>query len=200
MPQPTRTLPPDYAPRGSIDLSTNHTAMLALSIASVVALLVFGVLALYITALVRPDIAGGEFSLGASELLIGLVAVLVLTFLMIVVHELIHGLFFWLFTRERPTFGFKGAYAYAAAPDWYMPRNQYAVVGLAPLVLMTLAGFALLPVIPVWAIPSLLFVVVTNAAGAVGDIAVVGWLLLQPRTTLVNDIGDAVTLYRPAQG
>jgi hypothetical protein len=200
MPQPTRTLPPDYAPRGSIDLSTNHTAMLALSIASVVALLVFGVLALYITALVRPDIAGGEFSLGASELLIGLVAVLVLTFLMIVVHELIHGLFFWLFTRERPTFGFKGAYAYAAAPDWYMPRNQYAVVGLAPLVLMTLAGLALLLVIPVWAIPSLLFVVVTNAAGAVGDIAVVGWLLLQPRATLVNDIGDAVTLYRPAQG
>jgi hypothetical protein len=81
-----------------------------------------------------------------------------------------------------------------------MPRNQYAVVGLAPLVLMTLAGLALLPVIPVWAIPSLLFVVVTNAAGAVGDIAVVGWLLLQPRATLVNDIGDAVTLYRPAQG
>jgi hypothetical protein len=128
------------------------------------------------------------------------VAVLVLTFLMIVVHELIHGLFFWLFTRERPTFGFKGAYAYAAAPDWYMPRNQYAIVGLAPLVLMTLAGLVLLPVIPVWAIPALLFVVVTNAAGAVGDIAVVGWLLLQPRATLVNDIGDAVTLYRPTQG
>jgi hypothetical protein len=199
MPQPAKTLPPDYAPRGSIDLSTNQKAMFALSIASIVALLVFGVLALAITAMLRPDVTAGQFSFGISDLLIGLIAMLVLTFFMIVAHEVIHGLFFWLFTRERPIFGFKGAYAYAAAPDWYMPRDQYAIVGLAPLVLITLAGFALLSVIPAWAIPSLLFVVVTNAAGAVGDIAVVGWLLLQPRTTLVNDIGDAVTLYHPAQ-
>jgi hypothetical protein len=115
-----------------------------------------------------------------------------------VLHELIHGLFFWLFTRTRPAFGFKGAYAYAAAPGWYIPRSQYIIVGLAPLVLITLGGFALLVVVPAWLIPALLFVVVMNGAGAVGDIAVVGWLLVQPRATLVHDLGDAVAIYRPA--
>jgi hypothetical protein len=198
VPHATQTLPAGYVPSGSIDLENNQRAMLVLGIASIVALLLFGGLSLFMLGLLRPDVSTGSFSFGFVEIIIGIVALVVLTFVMIVLHELIHGLFFWLFTRTRPAFGFKGAYAYAAAPGWYIPRSQYIIVGLAPLVLITLGGFALLVVVPAWLIPALLFVVVMNGAGAVGDIAVVGWLLVQPRATLVHDLGDAVAIYRPA--
>jgi len=74
-------------------------------------------------------------------ILLALVAVLLL-------HELVHGAFFWLITRSRPRFGLQITYAYAAAPDCYIPRNPYLVVGLSPLVLITLAGIVMLPLIP----------------------------------------------------
>src|SRR6266699_209791 len=69
----------------------------------------------------------------------------------LILHELTHGLFFWLFTKSRPAFGFKGWYAYAAAPGWYLPRAQFLVVVGAPLTLLSLLGEALLLLVP-WAV------------------------------------------------
>jgi hypothetical protein len=116
---------------------------------------------------------------------------------MLVLHELVHGAFFWLFTHQRPHFGFKGAYAYAAAPDWYIPRRQYMLVGISPLVVLSLLGVLLLPVLPAGALLPWLVALAGNAAGAVGDALIVGWLLFQPDSVLVQDHGDAVTVYKP---
>jgi hypothetical protein len=109
------------------------------------------------------------------------------TVLMALIHESIHGLFFWLVTRQRPAFGFRGPYAFAAAPSCLIPRDRYLVVGLAPLVLMSLIGLALLLVIPAEAIPVVALILVFNGAGSAGDIFVVAWLLTRPRGTLVYD-------------
>lgn len=198
MQQAVKTLPSTYTPGGTLDLSKDPKALIGLNIVGLGIFFVVGWASLLLTAAVRPD--GTGFSARGPEVLWLALGLLVVTGIQVVIHELIHGLFFWYFTHERPTFGFKGLYAYAAAPDWYLPRNEYLLVGLAPLVLMTLGGFLLLLVIPTPAIPLLLFAVVSNIAGAVGDMAVVVWLLRQPGTTLVRDIGDAITFYRPDIG
>jgi hypothetical protein len=44
---------------------------------------------------------------------------------------------------RKPKFAFKVWYAYATAPGWYLPRNQYAVVAIAPLVVLSLLGIIL---------------------------------------------------------
>jgi hypothetical protein len=120
--------------------------------------------------------------------------------LVIVIHEAVHGAFFWLFTRARPHFGFKGLYAYAALPPgMYLPRNPYIVVGLAPLVLLTLLGLLLVPVTPPVVIPTLYLFVLLNAVGAVGDLLVTAWLLRYPSTALAQDVGDAMTVFAPAE-
>lgn len=193
MHQAVQTLPPGYQPGGTLDLAKNKVALIGLNIAGLGSFFLFGWVSLRITLALRPDLT--SFSVGGNGILWLALGLLAITVVQVVVHELIHGLFFWLFTRERPRFGFKGAYAYAAAPDWYLPRNQHMVVGLAPLVVITLLGFLFVSIVPGWAIPGLLFAIVSNAAGAVGDIAVVTWLLFQPRATLVRDVGDAITLY-----
>ena len=141
----------------------------------------------------------GEFTLTLAPLLVALVVLIATTFAILVLHELVHGLFFWLFTRSRPRFGFKGAYAYAAAPGWYIPRPQFLTVGLAPLALISLAGLLILPVT---APPVSLVVIVAlilNAAGAIGDLYMVVRLLFVPHGVLIEDHGDGIRWFTLAR-
>jgi hypothetical protein len=115
----------------------------------------------------------------------------------LLLHELVHGAFFWLITRSRPVFGLQAAYAYAAAPNWYIPRNPYLVVGLAPLILLTLTGVALLPWLPAALLLPWIFALAVNASGSIGDVYIIGWLLTRPAGALVNDHGDCIHIYLP---
>jgi hypothetical protein len=146
----------------------------------------------------RPADAQYGLAIGFSSIggLVQIVlATLLLMLAMIVIHEAAHGICFWYFTRSMPKFALKLTYAYAAAPTWYLPKNQYLVTALAPLVGLSLLGGLLMLVVPREAFVALLFFLVTNASGAVGDLWVVGWLQRQPQDCYANDRGDAVTLY-----
>jgi hypothetical protein len=137
----------------------------------------------------------GVFSVSLPETLVVIAAVLGLTVVHIIIHEAIHGIFFWWFTRTRPMFAFRWTHAYAAAPTWFLPRNHYFITTLSPLVVISAVGLLLTPIVPaVWLLP-LWFILTSNAGGAVGDMLVAGWLLRQPADCLANDRGDAVTLY-----
>ncbi|HMN63270.1 MAG TPA: DUF3267 domain-containing protein, partial [Anaerolinea sp.] len=110
-------------------------------------------------------------------------------------HELIHGLFFYLFTGAAPVFALRLTYAYAAAPDWYLPRLPYLVVGLAPLVLIDLACLVLIAFGPqAWVLPAAV-VAALNTSGAVGDMLMIALVLRAPPGSLVNDRGDGVIIY-----
>ena len=63
-------------------------------------------------------------------------------------YEAVHGLFFWLFTRSGPVFRLRLLYASAGAPEWYLPCRQHMVVGVAPLVVITVLGIIVLAVAP----------------------------------------------------
>src|SRR5512133_2766611 len=199
--QPTQNLPNTYRKIGTLDVSSSERLLLLLNVIGLVLLVVSGWLFWRMLIWLRPEgtssaLKGMTFhSLGSWLGLLG--AILGLTALHIIVHEAIHGVFFWLFTRTRPKFAFRWAYAYAAAPDWFIPRNPFLVTTLAPLVVISLAGIVLFYAGPTaWLLPTWL-VISMNAAGAVGDIAVAGWLLRQPETCLAQDRGDAVSLYVP---
>jgi Putative zincin peptidase len=113
----------------------------------------------------------------------------------IVLHELVHGAFFWIYSRNRPKFGFRKGYAYAAAPGWFFPRGQYLVIALAPFVLLSILGMALVAMVPVGAIVAILFGMVANAAGAVGDMWIAVKVLREHRKILIEDWGDGMNFY-----
>jgi hypothetical protein len=110
---------------------------------------------------------------------------------------LIHGIFFWLFTRERPKFALKAGYAFAAAPDWYLPSSQYILVGLSPFVAITILAILFSAFVNSSVVPYLLLIATFNAAGALGDLIVVAWVLRQPRSILVRDQGDKFSSFAP---
>lgn len=195
----SQTLPPNYRRARTFDLKSTPR-LLALNLLGlgllVLCLWLFGRFVLW----VRPadgiqilvfKIADARDGLRWTGVL------LLISVLMVVVHEGLHGVFFWYFTRQRPHFAFKGAYAYAAAPGWYLPRNQYLITALAPLVVITLLGMIGLAQFPsAWVLPTLLLMSF-NASGAVGDLWVALGLLRQPAACLALDQGDAATLFVP---
>jgi hypothetical protein len=126
-----------------------------------------------------------------------LFVILALIILMLVVHELIHGMFFWLFTRERPKFALRSGYAFAAAPNWYLPKFQYIIVGISPLIVISLICVVSAIFIPATMVPYALFVATFNAAGALGDMIVVAWILGQSTNILVKDQGDKFFSFAP---
>jgi hypothetical protein len=95
--------------------------------------------------------------------------------------------------------GFKGFYAYAAMPGWYFPRNQYLMIGIAPLILITLIGILFMAILPISNLNLVLVALVINTSGAVGDLFVVIWLLTKPAETLALDQGDSIEFYVPGK-
>jgi len=138
--------------------------------------------------------------LGAAGIgVVFMVALLIVFVVVLLLHELTHGIFFWLFTHSRPTFGFKGWYAYAAAPGWYVPRPQFLVIGSAPLILLSLLGVALSAVVPDALVLWIFWGLIGNATGAIGDLYMIIRLVLAPGAVVIEDQGEEVTWYGPTR-
>lgn len=188
----TRDLPPTHQQSRTLDLASRTGLMILLNLVGLLLFFAFGLAFLLLAVAVYPGIKFGISNfpalLGILILLLGYAGVLAL-------HELVHGLFFVIFTRSRPHFGLKQMYAYACAPDWYIPRNQFLVVGLAPFILITLGGFVLLPLASVNLATFMLFAMAVNASGAIGDLYTVVWILRFPSNAFVCDHGEKFTIY-----
>ncbi len=194
----TQTLPEAYRPIGSFDLAKDFRLLVWMNVLGLGIYILSGLLFIQILHWLRPAEAGPALTAGLGGLqniVLTLVALVIIYAAVILLHEGLHGVFFWLFIHQRPVFAFKGAYAYAAAPDWYLPRDMYFVTAVAPLVGISLLGVAVFTFVPpAWFLP-VLAVLVINAGGAAGDLWVAAWLLRQPPTCYANDRGDAITLY-----
>jgi len=190
----TKTLPEGYVQSGEINLKKNKRLALTLNIvAGFVGVPIFFLLASF-AALVRPslmNLSGATMTAGVWVVMLGLVV------LLMTIHELIHGFFFWVFTRSRPVFAFRLFYAYAGAPDWYIPTRQFMIVALGPLVIIGAVGVLLMLLVPESWVLFIAFMVALNTGGSAGDILVFTRLFKLSPTCLANDTGDVMTFYEP---
>lgn len=129
-----------------------------------------------------------------------LVSILIGFFIMLSIHELIHGLAFQYF-GAKPRYGFslQKAVAYASAKGYYLTRDAYIIVGLAPLVVITIASMLLMLVFSGDTHYVIGFIGAANIGGCIGDV----WFYLvcrqYPPTLLAQDYGDGAELYAPSQ-
>ena len=178
----------------SLNLAKNKAAIWAMNGASLPLLFLFGWIFLAYLLWIRPEIAAAAFS-GRGIDVLYLVALIGIFIALIVVHELIHGAFFWLFTHSRPVFGLRGWYAFAAAPGWFLSRPQYLVTTLAPFVLLSLLGMLLMAVLPAMAAAIVLIMTVFNATSSVGDLWIAIRLVGRRVPVIAEDLGDGVNFY-----
>ncbi len=196
----TQVLPPHYRLSGKFDLK-NTRQIIIMNLAGLVLLILsiwfFG----WLADSLRGDSAS-SFSFEISSIPTALIAIgkLLLTIVFVLMaHEGIHALFFWLFSKQKPVVGFKGAYAYAAMPGWYFSRNQFLLIGISPLILITFFGILALAILPISWLNLVLVALIINTSGAVGDLFVVIWLLTKPTETFAHDKIDSIEFYVPAE-
>jgi hypothetical protein len=187
----TKTLPEGYEQSGEINLKKNRRLAITLNIVALFVIVLSFYLLASFAVLVRPGLmnTSGTIHLGTVAILVVLVVML------LTIHELIHGFFFWVFTRSRPVFAIRLFYAYAGAPDWYIPTRQFAIVAVGPLVIIDTVGLLLMLLVPENWVLFIAFVVAFNTGGSMGDLLVLARLFKLSPTSLANDTGDVITFY-----
>jgi len=117
-----------------------------------------------------------------------LILVVILT-IFLAIHELIHAIFLWTFTGQFPNLATGGGGIAIRLPGWYIPRNQFLIVNLAPFVVITLIGTFLLAGMPERYISLTVFFTAMNIAGSIFDIFTTVYLVLFPPTIYLETEG-----------
>jgi len=192
----TQTLPEGYIRIVEINLAKKKGLAVLLNIIGLFISIVTFVLSLSFTNWFIPGQFLNAYVFRADLVTISwLLVLIILVIISLMVHEFIHSFFFWFFTRSKPVYAVHLAYAYAAAPGWYIPVRQYRIIGLAPLVLMDVVGLLMITLVPPNWLLILVILIAFNTGGSVGDMWIMWNTLRKSPECLVNDVGDGVTFF-----
>lgn len=125
---------------------------------------------------------------------------LVLSIVLIIIHELIHGLFFKIYNPENKIkFGLKlkQGMAYAISPGSLYNRHQMLVISLAPFVLISLS-LTVLAILGLLSAVTYVLIATLHAAGCVGDFYYVYLLLWKHRGVqiLAEDTETGIKIFQ----
>ncbi len=187
-------LPPGYQEVLYWKISGKPLRLLLMNLLSVPLLAISGAFFIWLAMTLgrAPTLVGIS---GLAELLLLLASLA----LVLVLHELTHGVAMRLF-KAHPKYGvlWSKAMFYATSPGFAYPRRQYLAVALAPLVGLSLA--ALLAIRLLAGTPWVMLVALVaalNAAGAVGDLWITALVLRYPAHAYVIDEQDGVRIFLP---
>ncbi len=114
----------------------------------------------------------------------------------LLLHEIFHYLFQWLFSGMEPHLGFKFPFPYSAlAPNARITRNQGIFCALAPFLFVT--PILLLPSLFVSLLLKVLFWAWASveAATCFGDFFLISWLLRYPRQFKLGNVNLSNALF-----
>ncbi len=195
-------LPEGYRQTADFNLKHNTRAMIILNIAGFFLFLAAAALVQWYTLQVREGFSGSTFSFEVDSLAqVGVFLVLLLLdiAILVVLHEGLHGLCFWVITGKRPVFMIGPGYAAASAPGEYIAKYPYLVTALSPLVVMTIAGLIAILFVSRDLLLHVTAITVFNIGGAIGDLWVAAGLLMRRGPLLVKDELDRVIFYQPGE-
>lgn len=194
------TLPADYQRAFSIDLQKDKKLFLLVNgLCLVIAALLLGVgaalhpLGAFLQFMKQSVREGRYLQYFAPLLLISLGS-----FAYIILHEVIHGIFMYAFSRVKPKFGFSGAYAYAGS-EVYFAKTPYLIIALAPVVIWGIVLAVLCAAVPEHWFWPLYFIQLVNLSGAAGDLYVTWRFCTLPKDILVQDLGVSMTVFQRNQ-
>ncbi len=163
----------------------------------VLAALSFGMLRLLAKSL-RPEFQPNQLQFEALSLeRLGAILILGLILLIVfAVHELIHAIFLWFFTGHFPTLIAGMGGLAVRLPHWYIPRDQFLVINLAPFCVISLIGYLLLLTVSQSYISLTVFFTAMNIAGSIADILSSTYISFHPSSIYLETEG---TIYSDEQ-
>jgi len=116
----------------------------------------------------------------------------------IIIHELIHAIFFKLSKGVKVRYKFHGFAASASCPDIYFKKWHYLAVGLAPFVILGIVYVAVIILAPAEYKAMGYLLLGNHVASCLGDYLVSYYLLKYKNPLLVNDYGVGMKFYQKA--
>ena len=129
---------------------------------------------------------------------------MVILFVYIVLHELVHGIAYKALTKEKLTFGLSWSCAFCGVPSLYIYKKAALIALLAPFITFTVIflpiSIWLYFVNPIYFLAAL-FVLGMHIGGCSGDLYVTFLLIIKykEKNVLVNDTGPAQSFYLPEE-
>ena len=112
-------------------------------------------------------------------------ALIILMFLYLILHELVHGIAMKLCGTKKVKYGFTGMYAFAGSEDYY-DKKAYSFIALAPVVLWGIVLAVINPFVPVEWFWIVYLIQIMNVSGAAGDLFVTVTFSRLPQDILVH--------------
>lgn len=181
------TLPDGYKEVLNINLR-NKKIFVFLNVASVLLILPF-VLAYIIYLELNPDSSPVKFEVLSILMYVSIALIIIF------VHELIHGIFFKLGTKEKISYKFHGWAASASVEGIYFYKNHYILTGIAPFILITPLLVASIYSFPTHSL-GFYILLAMHTSGCIGDFYVIFKLLKYSPDTLIHDYGIGMTFYK----
>ena len=187
----TQTLPPTYVPYTAFRPSQwrrTHWVIWICGIA--LAALSFSFLS-RLAESIRPEFQPSrpQFEMLSLERLQSILVLALILMIVFAVHELIHALCLRYFTGRFPILVAGAGGLAVRLSDWYVPRDQFLVINLAPFGILSLVGILLLPVVPQWYVSFAVFFTAMNIAGSIADLITSAYLSLHPPSIYVEPEG-----------
>jgi hypothetical protein len=200
LPVHSAELPEGFRQSADFNLKNNTKLMIVLNVVGFFLFLGAAVLVQVYTLRVRGGSSSMSFSFEVDNLAQAGLFVLILLLdivILVVLHEGLHGLCFWVITGKRPVFMIGPGYAAASAPGEYIRKYPYLITALCPVAVMTAAGLLAIPFVPMNILLHVTAITVLNIGGAVGDLWVAAGLLRRRGPMMVKDELDRVIFFQP---
>lgn len=117
------------------------------------------------------------------------------TIVYIVLHELVHAIFFKLGNKYKVKFQFHGFAASASVPGVLYQKIHFLIITIAPFVVFSFVLLPLLILIGDYWFFVLYLILVVHVSGCAGDFYVFYRLLSMPKKILVEDRGIVMNVY-----
>lgn len=184
------TLPEGYREIYALDMHEDKKLAVWVNLLSLAIAAVFAVPMLFVV----PWWTTFDMTDGMSGYWIKLAAMLGLTLLYLVLHELVHGIAMRICGTKKIRYGFKGVYAFAASNDYYR-KKPYIFIALAPVVLWGIVLAIVTPFVPASWFWVVYFVQLMNLSGAAGDLYVTVRFSRMSGDILIRDSGVGMVVY-----
>ena len=184
-----KELPSNYIKDYEIDAKDTKTGII-LNVATLILALIVGVLAFVLKFdEFKNALEGRNFTITFGFVLSMIVYV--------ILHELTHGIFYKLFTKEKLTYGFSWSCAYCGVPNVYCNKKTTVVACLAPFVLFTILFVTLIIILPQNYLTFLLIILFAiHFGGCSGDLYLSLKLIFKYKNDVfINDTGAKQSIY-----
>ena len=142
--------------------------------------------------------ADGTYSFDLKQMIVCLAIIAGGSLVYMVLHELVHGLFYKIFTREKLTFGLSLSCAYCGVPDLYLTKTAMLVTVIAPFALFTVFFIPIMVIVDeLLYFIAIAFLFASHVGGCVGDLYVFSIIIFKYKGVelLMNDTGPKQTFY-----